>query len=393
MKNPPQVQRDSVLGRIIECWYGPKFRSIIVQILVFGLIVGGIINLFTNAYHNLQDQGTASGFGFLDDTAGFGVITSIIEYSETSSYGRAFFVGLTNTLCVSVLGIILATVLGFLIGIARLSSNWLVAKIASFYVETVRNIALLLQIFFWYFAVLRTLPSPRQSFNLGEVIFINKRGLYIPEFVLDSTICAYLFVCIAILILGWFLSIVRKQYNLSFPNYMMKLVGVMFVGLLYFIWQAESAYEVLFPVLRGFNFEGGIAIIPEFIALLLSLSIYTAAFIAEIVRSGIQAVGKGQYEASYSLGLSRWQTLKHVTIPQAMRVIIPPLTSQYLNLTKNSSLATAIGYPDLVAVFAGTVLNQTGQAVEVILMTMAVFLTISLTISVGMNLYNKVVML
>ena len=306
----------------------PRLRAILFQALVIVGVVALFAMLFSNTLDNLSRRGIQTGFGFLDHQAGFAILSSLIPYSETSSYGRAFLVGLLNTLLVSGLAIVVSTILGFIIGIARLAPNWLVARLAGVYVETIRNVPLLLQIFFWYFAVLRSLPLPRQSISLFGVAFLNNRGLYLPSF--DSV-----------------------------------------------------------PHLAGLNFQGGFVLIPEFVALLAALSIYTAAYIAEVVRAGVLSVGRGQTEAAYALGLTRGQTLRLVIVPQAMRVIVPPLTNQYLNLTKNSSLAAAIAFPELVSVFAGSVLNQTGQAVVVIGITMAVYLAISLSISLGMNLYNR----
>ncbi|HHG3079136.1 TPA: amino acid ABC transporter permease, partial [Vibrio parahaemolyticus] len=316
--------------------------------------------------------------------------------NETYSYGRTFIVGLLNTALVSVLGIILATAIGFTMGVARLSTNWLVSRLAAVYIETFRNIPLLLQIFFWYFAVLQALPSARQSLSLGEAIFLNVRGLYFPAPVFNEgsgvVIAAFVIGLIATISISiW----ARNKQRLTGQQTPMGRIGLgLLVGLpLLVCFVSGMPISLEYPELKGFNFKGGISIIPELAALLLALSVYTAAFIAEIVRSGINAVSHGQTEAAMSLGLPRAKTLKLVVIPQALRIIIPPLTSQYLNLTKNSSLAMAIGYPDLVSVFAGTTLNQTGQAIEIIAMTMGVYLTLSLLTSALMNLYNRKVAL
>lgn len=301
-----------------------------------------------------------------------------------------------NTALVSVLGIFFATILGFVMGIARLSSNWLVSRLAAVYIEVFRNIPLLLQIFFWYFAVLQALPSPRQSLSLGEAIFLNVRGLYFPAPVFEAgsgfVIAAFVVGIVATI----FISIwARNKQRLTGQQTPMGRIALgLVLGLplvVYFLAGMPISAEM--PELKGFNFRGGVSIIPELAALTLALSIYTASFIAEIVRSGINAVSHGQTEAAMSLGLPRSRTLRLVVIPQALRIIIPPLTSQYLNLTKNSSLAMAIGYPDLVSVFAGTTLNQTGQAIEIIAMTMAVYLTLSLLTSLIMNIYNRKVAL
>ncbi|EPM6343905.1 amino acid ABC transporter permease [Vibrio parahaemolyticus] len=376
--------------------YNPAFRSAIFQIIAIAALVFFFYTIINNALNNLDARGIATGFGFLNQEAGFGIGLTLIEYNETYSYGRTFIVGLLNTALVSVLGIILATAIGFTMGVARLSTNWLVSRLAAVYIETFRNIPLLLQIFFWYFAVLQALPSARQSLSLGEAIFLNVRGLYFPAPVFNEgsgvVIAAFVIGLVATLSISiW----ARNKQRLTGQQTPMGRIGLgLFVGLpllVYFVSGMPISLE--YPELKGFNFKGGISIIPELAALLLALSVYTAAFIAEIVRSGINAVSHGQTEAAMSLGLPRAKTLKLVVIPQALRIIIPPLTSQYLNLTKNSSLAMAIGYPDLVSVFAGTTLNQTGQAIEIIAMTMGVYLTLSLLTSALMNLYNRKVAL
>ncbi|MDF4333850.1 amino acid ABC transporter permease [Vibrio parahaemolyticus] len=376
--------------------YNPAFRSAIFQIIAIAVLVFFFYTIINNALNNLDARGIATGFGFLNQEAGFGIGLTLIEYNETYSYGRTFIVGLLNTALVSVLGIILATAIGFTMGVARLSTNWLVSRLAAVYIETFRNIPLLLQIFFWYFAVLQALPSARQSLSLGEAIFLNVRGLYFPTPVLNEgsgvVIAAFVIGLIATISISiW----ARNKQRLTGQQTPMGRIGLgLLVGLpllVYFVSGMPISLE--YPELKGFNFKGGISIIPELAALLLALSVYTAAFIAEIVRSGINAVSHGQTEAAMSLGLPRAKTLKLVVIPQALRIIIPPLTSQYLNLTKNSSLAMAIGYPDLVSVFAGTTLNQTGQAIEIIAMTMGVYLTLSLLTSALMNLYNRKVAL
>ena len=376
--------------------YNPTFRSVIFQIIAIGALGAFFYTIVNNALTNLEARGIATGFDFLSQEAGFGIGLTLVEYDETFSYGRTFVVGLLNTALVSVLGIILATVLGFTMGVARLSSNWLVSRFAAVYIEIFRNIPLLLQIFFWYFAVLQALPSARQSLSLGEAIFLNVRGLYLPAPVLEQgssfVITAFIVGIIATIIINIWANNKQKLTGQQTP--MLRIALSLIVGLplvVYFVLGMPISAE--YPELKGFNFRGGISIIPELAALVLALSIYTASFIAEIVRSGINAVSHGQTEAAMSLGLPRARTLKLVIIPQALRIIIPPLTSQYLNLTKNSSLAMAIGYPDLVSVFAGTTLNQTGQAIEIIAMTMGVYLTLSLLTSALMNIYNRKVAL
>jgi general L-amino acid transport system permease protein len=375
-------------------WYDPRVRSLFFQFIAIALVFWGGWTLVDNTLSNMQSRGISTGFGFLQETSGFGIIMSLVPYDATMTYGRTFLVGLMNTLLVSAMGIVAATIIGFIIGVARLSSNWLVAKLALVYIEVIRNIPLLLQIFFWYFAVLGSLPSPRQSVEVGGSFFLNNRGLYLPDPIAQEgmgLVWGAILVAIAAVV-G--LRIWAKKRQLStgaiFPTFRVGLAILVILPTAAYL-AAGGPLEWDLPELRGFNFAGGITIIPELAALWIALSLYTASFIAEIVRSGILSVSKGQTEAAKALGLPNGLTLRLVVIPQAMRVIIPPLTSQYLNLAKNSSLATAIGYPDLVAVFMGTTLNQTGQAVEVVAITMAVYLTISLTISLFMNIYNRAV--
>ncbi|PKF49517.1 amino acid ABC transporter permease [Enterovibrio nigricans] len=376
--------------------YNPTFRSIIFQAVAIIGLVFFVFTIVNNALTNLDARGIATGFGFLSQEAGFGIGLTLIEYDETFSYGRTFFVGLLNTALVSVLGIVLATIVGFLIGIARLSNNWLLSRFAAVYIETFRNIPLLLQIFFWYFAVLQALPSPKESISVGEWLFLNVRGLYFTRPVFEEGAMLIGIALFVALIFSFVLSRWAKrkqeQTGQQTPVFTLSLIAIVGLPLIAFLVQGMPV-SLEHPVLKGFNFRGGISIIPELAALTLALSIYTASFIAEIVRSGINAVSHGQTEAAMALGLPRAKTLRLVIIPQAMRIIIPPLTSQYLNLTKNSSLAMAIGYPDLVSVFAGTTLNQTGQAIEIIAMTMAVYLTLSLLTSFLMNIYNAKVAL
>ncbi|MBE0620730.1 MAG: amino acid ABC transporter permease [Burkholderiales bacterium] len=372
-------------------WNDPKIRAIVFQVVVtLGVIAVGVY-LVRNLMHNLEVRGISTGFGFLENRAGFAINQSLIAYDQTSSYGRTFFVGLLNTLLVSGLGIVLATILGFIIGIARLSRNWLISKLAAAYIEIFRNIPLLLQILFWYFAVFLNLPPPSEALSLGDAVFLTQRGLYLPQPMAQSgfgwTVFAFLAAAVASYFLVRWSRRRQDRTGQLFPAFMVSLALLILVPLgAFMVTGRPLAWTV--PALEGFNFTGGLSVIPELGALLAALSIYTAAFIAETVRAGILAVSHGQTEAASALGLRRSWTLRLVILPQAMRVTIPPLTSQYLNLTKNSSLATAIGYPDLVSLFAGTTLNQTGQAVEVMAMTMAVYLAISLVISFFMNWYN-----
>lgn len=328
---------DSVSRLSLKSWYRPQVRGFAYQVALAAMLTFLGWYLLDNLLDNMRRQGIASGFAFLSSTSGFSIIMHLIPFEEASSYGRAFTVGLLNTLFVSILAIVMASIIGFLAGIARLSKNYLLAKMAAVFVELMRNIPLLLILFFFYFGILRNLPEPNESFHIGPGMYLCNRGLYLPF---------------------WSRS-------------------------------AEGLWHWSIPVFEGFDFSGGVVLIPEFVALVLSLSFYTAGFIAEIVRAGILAVSRGQREAAYSLGLTGAQTLRLVIIPQAMRVILPPLASQYLNLVKNSTLAAAIGFPDLVQVFAGTVLSQTGQAVEIISVTMAVYLSVCLAISFLMNRYNQ----
>ncbi len=376
----------------VRFWNDPDKRSIIFQVVAVAAVAGFFYYIVNNALTNMEQRGITTGFDFLSRTAGFGIIQTLVEFGEKSTFGTTFLVGLLNTILVSFIGIILATILGFTIGVARLSNNWVISKLATIYIETFRNIPLLLQMFFWYFAVLRTLPSPKQSMNFNDSIFLNIRGLYLPSAQYDDgfnwVIGAIVIAVVAIIGLVHFERKQQQDTGKTFPVFIpsiLLLIGL--PSLVFLMMGSPLTWE--YPELRGFNFQGGTTIIPEFMALLTALTIYTAAFIAEVVRSGIEAVPKGQTEAAEALGLPFGLRLRKVIIPQAMRVIIPPLTNQYLNLTKNSSLATAIGYPDLVSVFAGTTLNQTGQAIEIIFMTMSVYLFLSLATSFIMNWYNK----
>lgn len=356
--------------------------------MVLGWIAYEIIS---NARANLENQHIAAGFGFLRNNAGFDVNQTLISYTGSDTFFRVFVVGLLNTLVVSVVGIVFATVIGFIIALCRLSPNWLVARVGEIYVEIIRNLPLLFQILFWYLAVLAALPNPRQSISLFGAAFINNRGLIVPSPVGEPGLAPFL----TMLGLGIVASLALRSYARRalfesgrlirvWPYVLTFIVGLPLVTMLVF----GLPFIFEFPQLKGFNFAGGSRVIPEFVALTLALSTYTASFIAEIVRAGILSVHQGQMEAGASLGLSRGATLRLIVVPQAMRVIVPPLTNQYLNLTKNSSLAVAIGYPDLVSVFAGTSLSQTGQAIEIIAMTMGVYLLISLITSGVMSIYG-----
>ncbi len=371
----------------------PKVRSILYQVALCAAVAFLIYGAASNAIEHLRRAHIASGFGFWDTTAGFDISQSLIFYSsQASTYGRAFWVGLLNTLLVAGLGIVLATVLGFVIGISRLSKNWLLARVATGYVETIRNIPLLLQLLFWYNAVLKSLPEMRDSIHIAGGAYLNNRGLFLPQPVFlsgfETVIAAGVAGIAAALAFYIFARKRQERTGQRLPAVRVALVLVIGLPLAALALQGLPL-KFNYPAAGRFNIAGGIEVLPEFAALLFGLSIYSAAFIAEVVRAGILAVSHGQIEAAYSLGLRPRPTLRLIVVPQAMRVIIPPLTSQYLNLTKNSTLAVAIGYPDLVQVFTGTVLNQTGQAVEVVAITMLVYLTISLITSLLMNIYNR----
>ncbi|MFS8038198.1 amino acid ABC transporter permease [Xanthobacter sp. AM11] len=419
LSGPPPVPRRR------WSWTDPKLRSSVIQIVLALILVWLAWSFYANAQANLSRLGIASGFGFLDNRAGFAISQSLIPYNESMSYGRAFVVGLLNTLLVAFLGVVLATLIGFVMGVARLSTNVVIKALASAYVEVTRNLPPLFQILFWYLAVLATLPGPRQSWGFGlqpllggigsalsgiglgflggplsgfaaslgaPSVFVNNRGLVVPRPIFEDGSMVIFWALMAAVVITFFIGRWahkrREATGRPFPVFWAGLALVVALPL------AASAFAgfpvtVETPELRGFNFVGGLRVIPEFVSLLLALSIYTGGFIAEIVRSGILAVSRGQTEAAHSLGLRTGPTLRLVVIPQAMRVIVPPLTSQYLNLTKNSSLGVAVGYPDLFAVFAGTTLNQTGQAIEIIAVIMAVYLTISILTSLAMGWYNK----
>jgi general L-amino acid transport system permease protein len=372
--------------------YNPRVRSIAYQIALCVLIGFLIYAAATNAIENLARARIASGFGFWNVTAGFDISQTLIYYSaQASTYGQAFWVGLLNTLLVAGLGVILATILGFLVGVARLSRNFLVSRIAASYVELIRNLPLLLQLLFWYNAVLKALPDLRDSLTIGTSVFLNNRGLFLPspDFRPGADWAFWAFVVGIVGAIAFRIWAARRQERTGqqAPVFLVSLALIVGLPLVVFL-AAGLPVEFSYPEKGRFNIRGGVEILPEFVALLFGLVVYTAAFIAEVVRAGILSVSRGQTEAAAAVGLRSGSILRLVVVPQAMRVIIPPLTNQYLNLTKNSSLAVAIGYPDLVQVFTGTVLNQTGQAVEVVLITMGVYLTISLVTSLAMNVYN-----
>jgi general L-amino acid transport system permease protein len=392
MSTEPRLPPPRYVARLRRAVGGRAgWGGLVLQLLFVAALAWISYEIVANARANLQAQRITSGFGFLANTAGFDVSQNLIPYSGSDSYTRVFFVGLLNTLLVAVLGIFFATVIGFIVALGRLSPNWLLSRIAGGYVELIRNLPLLFQILFWYLAVLAALPNPRQSIELFGSFFLSNRGLVIPRPIAEPGLAAFaiavLIAIVAALLLRFYAR--RQLFEngrliVIWPYVLSLLIGLPLLTSLVF----GLPFKFEIPVLKGFNFSGGSRVIPEFVALLLALSLYTASFIAEIVRGGILSVHSGQMEAGASLGLSRGTTLRLIVVPQALRVILPPLTNQYLNLTKNSSLAVAIGYPDLVSVFAGTTLSQTGQAIEIIAITMGVYLLISLVTSALMNFYG-----
>ena len=382
---------DSTTRPKVAPWNDPVVRGWVFQIVIVGLV--GLLAWFlvTNTLENLARQKIASGYDYLSREAGFEIGDSMIPYSPASTYARAILVGMLNTLKVAVLGIILSTILGTLIGIGRLSPNWLLSKICEWYVEAFRNVPLLLWLFLFYKIISEAFPGPRQAISLLGSLFLSNRGLYFPVPLADPihhwmAVGLLVGIVAAFVVKRW---AKRRQEATGQPFPTIRAAIALVIGVPLVVWLLGGApHHMSWPELKGFNFQGGTVIQPEFTALLVGLVIYTSAFIAEIVRSGILAINKGQSEAAAAIGLSRAQSMRLVLLPQALRVIVPPMTSQYLNITKNSSLAIAIGYPDLVAAVNVTI-NQTGQAIENILIIMAAFLTVSLGISAFMNWYNK----
>ena len=373
-----------------------KKKDLIPQLLTILFIILAIIYFTINAQNNMGNRGISFGFGFLSQESSFDIAFSLIDYDGSHSYARAFLVGLLNTILVSAIGIFFATILGVTIGISRLSQNYLIAKAAEWYVEIFRNIPLLLQIFFWYFAALRALPLPENAFNFYDISFLSVKGWYVPKFVWTNFSLFFSSLIVAIISIIFVFKYAKKQrdeFGKQVPTLYISLAILFVLPFLTFLIGGVTLFFQI-PELTQLSktiyvYKGGVSIIPELISLALALSMYTATFIAENVRAGILGVNKGQKEAAASIGLTRGQILKLVVMPQALRIIIPPTTNQYLNLTKNSSLAAAIAYPDIVLVFAGTALMQTGRAIEIISITMFTYLSLSLSISMFMNWYNK----
>ena len=376
--------------------FSNKNKKLIPQVLTILFILLAVIYFTINAQNNMGNRGISFGFGFLSQESSFDIAFSLIEFDGSHSYARAFLVGLLNTILVSAIGIFFATILGVTVGISRLSQNYLVAKVAEWYVEIFRNIPLILQIFFWYFAALRALPLTIDSINFYDISFLNVKGWYVPRFVWTNFSLFFYSVLTALIAIFFFLKYAKKQrenYGKLLPtSYISLAIFIGIPSLTFLVGGVSLSFEI--PELNQLSetiyvYKGGVTIIPELISLALALSMYTATFIAENVRAGILGVSKGQKEAAASIGLNKTQILKLVIMPQALRIIIPPTTNQYLNLTKNSSLAAAIAYPEIVLVFAGTALMQTGRAIEIISITMFTYLSLSLLISVFMNWYNK----
>jgi len=371
-------------------------KKLIPQVLTIAFIVSVIAYFSYNAQINMGNRGISFGYGFLSQESSFDITFSMIDYDGSYSYARAFLVGLLNTILVSVIGIVLCTILGVTVGIGRLSQNYLIAKAAEWYVEIFRNIPLLLQIFFWYYGALRLLPLPENAISFNDISFLTIKGWYIPKFLWTNFSLFFSSVIISIIAIFFVFKYAKKQreeIGKHVPAGIISFLIIIILPLLTFLIGGVTL-NFEYPELNQisdtiFNFKGGVSIIPELISLALALSMYTATFVAENVRAGIEGVSKGQKEAAASIGLTKGQILKLVVMPQALRIIIPPTTNQYLNLTKNSSLAAAIAYPDIVLVFAGTALMQTGRAIEIISITMGTYLLLSLTISVLMNSYNK----
>jgi general L-amino acid transport system permease protein len=389
--DPRLVQARAAPKRKLELkWSDPRFRSIVWQVVIIGLIVAVVWYLAHNTSKNLASRHIATGFAFLGQAASIPIGESLIDFtSSVSTYGRAIVIGILNTLKLAVVGVVLATILGTLVGIARLSPNWLLSRVSAFYVESLRNIPLLLQLFFWA-ALLQTLPAPRQSFHPIPGVFLSNRGIKLPT--IDWQM-GHLWV-LAAFVLGllgtfaWSRAASRKQDATGVRPLVWPVAVGMLVAFPAIVWLALQLPMALdMPELHGFNFTGGLTITPEYGAMLVGLVLYTATYIAEIVRTGILAVPQGQWEAAGALGMHRSRVLRKIVLPQALRVIVPPMTSQYLNLIKNSSLGVAIGYAEIVSI-SNTTLNQTGQAIEGIAIIMAVYLTFSISISLFMNWYN-----
>lgn len=372
--------------------YKKEVRAFLFQLLTFVAVAYVFYQAIDNLIINIENRGIRTGFDFLNLESGFDIAEYLIDYSSNSNNLHVFYVGLLNTILVSFVGIVFASLIGLMVGIARLSNNWLIAKLAGGYIELFRNIPILLQILFWYNLALTIFPHPKHSFELFDSIFVNLRGIYLPKPIASE---GFVWVFVALVVSIILRLLIKRHFNKKHDETGIETNTAIYSFLLliglpvmvYFILGAPMHLD--YPALKGFNFKGGMSLSPEFLSLIFALSIYTATYIAEAIRSSIESVSKGQKEAALAMGLTQKQSLKFVVLPQALRVSIPPVINQYLNLAKNSSLATAIGYPDLTSVFTGTVLNQVGQALEIIFMTMMVYLSISLSISLVLNIVNR----
>ncbi len=386
---------DSLLPPRPRFWTRTRTRSVIIQTLFLAVLVWAGWALVSNTMNNMARQGVASGFGFLSNRAGFDVALSYIPFNRESTYLRAFWVAVVNTLVLSALGIVVASVVGFTLGLARVSPNWLISRLAAVYIEIFRNVPLLLQLFFWYFAILRPLPGPRDAVSFGDLAFLSNRGLVLPQPVLSPLAWPV----VSAVLIGLALALVQTvrarrwrnetgQVRRVWPWWLGGLVGLPALA-----WVASgTSVSLVVPTLRGFNYMGGMTILPEMLAALLGLGFYIAAAVGEIVRSGIQGVPRGQVEAASAMGHTRWEVMRLVILPQALRIILPPLATQYLSLAKNTSLAAAIAFPEIISIVAGTTLTQTGQAVETILLAMGFYMAVSLSIALVMNFFNARVM-
>ncbi len=391
-KTTEQIKAATRPGSKTTAFYNnPKYRALIYQFILAALLALFFYGVISNTLSNMSAQGIKSGFGFLKTATGFDVLMSLVPFQTTDNYSRIFLVGVLNTVLVSVIGIFFATILGFIAGIAYFSKNWLIQKIATIYVEIFRNIPVILQVLFWYSAVLATMPSARESLSIGESVFLNIRGLYFPKLVGEAgSNLVYIALPLAIAVIFALRYWAKKRQEATgaqFPLFWAGL-GLLFGLPLLALLVTGVPFHFDYPVLKGFNFKGGVNVIPELIALSIALSVYTGAFIAEAVRAGIQSVPKGQIEAASSIGLRPNKVMSLIVVPQSMRVITPMLNSEYQSLVKNSTIATAIGYPELFTVFAGSALNQVGQAIEMMFMTLAVYFFINMVISFVMNRFD-----
>ena len=391
-KTIEQLKMDQRPSKIGTSFYNnPKYRGWIYQFFLAIFLIGFFYTIISNTLDNMAAQGIKSGFSFLSSSAGFDVLMTLIPFETTDSYFKIFYIGILNTILVSVVGIFFATVIGFIFGIAHFSQNYLVKKLATVYVEVFRNIPVILQVIFWY-TVFNTLPIARESINFGDSVFLNVTGLYIPKLVPQNgagfVYCSILFAMISVMLIKIWARKRQEKTGAQFPVLGISLVILILLPLLT-LFATDMPFFLEYPEFKGFNFSGGINFIPEFMALAVALSIYTGAFIAEAVRAGIQSVPKGQTEAARSIGLKERKIMSLIIVPQSMRVIAPMLNSEYQSLVKNSTVATAIGYPELFTVFAGTALNQVGQAVEIMFMTLAIYFLVNMVISFLMNRFNK----